>query len=69
MIAAVTEHPASPAATEIVVALNIGAPDLSGTIRSAAGPDQPFTGWLGLMSALETAVAAVPRTAAQSGPG
>lgn len=45
---------------EIVVAISGQAPDLRGTVRSADGADRPFTGWLGLLSALHLAVEAVP---------
>jgi hypothetical protein len=49
---------------EIVVAITAQEPDLCGTVRTAEGADHPFTGWLGLLSALqaamETLLAAMP---------
>ncbi len=44
---------------EIVVAIAQQAPELRGTVRAAERADQPFTGWLGLLSALQVAVEAV----------
>jgi hypothetical protein len=41
---------------EIVVAISSQAPDLRGTVRVTDEPDQPFVGWLGLLSALQVAV-------------
>lgn len=46
---------------EIVVAIAPQAPELSGSVRTADGADRPFTGWLGLLSALQLAVDAVDR--------
>jgi hypothetical protein len=43
---------------EIVVAISAVGPELRGTVRTADGPDQPFMGWLGLLSALQVAVEA-----------
>jgi len=40
------------------VAISARAPELRGTVRMAGGPDQPFMGWLGLLSALQVAVEA-----------
>jgi hypothetical protein len=41
---------------EIVVAISAQAPELRGTVRTADGSNEPFTGWLGLLSALQLAV-------------
>jgi len=41
---------------EIVVAISGNGSDLRGTVRVADAPEQSFTGWLGLLSALQGAV-------------
>lgn len=56
-----TETESSEAEGEITVAVRSGPAGLSGTIRSGATADQQFTGWLGLLSALEAAITAAQR--------
>jgi len=44
---------------EIVVAISAQTPELRGIVSAAGRLDQPFTGWLGLLSALQVAIEAV----------
>ena len=41
---------------QLVLDLDLSGECLSGTVRALAHPDRAFTGWLGLLSALETRV-------------
>lgn len=49
----------SGAQSRIVVLLDPARTALSGVVRADAAADQPFSGWLGLLSALQTAVEAL----------
>jgi len=58
-----------PDASTIVVSLTEGASPISGSVSGASLREpRPFTGWLGLLSALETALER-PGEAPERGPG
>jgi hypothetical protein len=44
------------AANRITVDLEPHGPPIQGSLRSGSDPSHPFTGWIGLLSALETAI-------------
>lgn len=49
----------TPDRGEILVSLDLDAPAIAGDVSVAGTPATPFTGWLGLMSALNAASAAI----------
>jgi hypothetical protein len=49
----------TPTEDRIEIALQPGAPVPTGHVRVAGDDDQPFTGWLGLLTALDAATKVV----------
>ena len=44
--------------TQITLDLEVNDDFLSGRVRNGSGPDRPFSGWLGLMAAIDELLAA-----------
>jgi hypothetical protein len=51
----------APPEAQIDIALQPGQPVPTGNVRVAGEADRPFSGWLGLLSALEAATSVVVR--------
>ena len=47
--------------TQITLDLEVDDDFLSGRVRNGSGPDRPFSGWLGLMAAIDELLAAAGR--------
>jgi hypothetical protein len=63
-----TDHHVATSEGQIEIALQPGQPVPTGHVRVAGEADRPFSGWLGLLSALEAATGVVERQFNGDGP-